>query len=349
MSTEKIVSRRGLFGRKDPKLPETVQSIPVPGLGTVRFVHSAHILRNTRSELGNADAIGLETGDLNLYERLMHQEESKENLRTLIGAHQYRTIMKQAARRHTPMPIFFVDVRITWKDFKIDRLVGRQQNPGHINRRRLLTGLGLIAATAATTVGYKKGLDAVTHDDSKERDGSVVTEMIKWTLSFVAGSATTTGAFAGGGRKPSSAIHKFLIAAMREDKERGYADFSQRVRDLVFADKFVAALEVCKQRGIVEPSIAGFLGSSHYEGVKEALALDPIERRTFIRDLAAHIGERQFDNYDGAGVMRRILRDSSVLPMILLDEKGNISKHRLYTMPIRDSFNAGPKKTGAGN
>ena len=319
MTEGRKITRRALFtGRasEGSKDPDTVTNISIPGIGVVRLVSSVHITGNTLAELGPAVALGFETGNSDIY----GGEDAMVNVMSLPSVLmtnvQYKNVSTEAQKRE--LPIFFIDVYVSSKDSEIDQRVGEAKNPGYINRRKAMLVVGLSGVVGATAFGYKKGIEFAqdfTIPGQTEGSKNIGIEMLEWMAAMFAAVKTVKGGMRVSMRDVTSMLGRYMLAINKEEKERGFLDFTIKIRDLVFAEKLIFALEMCKEMGMEEPTIAGFVGASHAEGVAEALALSREERQAFLRGLAAHIGERRFDDYDGVEAMRRLLKDATILPM----------------------------------
>src|SRR5581483_8123579 len=96
MTEGRNISRRALFGGGvAEKKPKTVETVSIPGLGSVRLVSSAHTVPNTLEELGSAQAIGLETGFFSVYDDL---DKIKKGLKDVLSHPQYKHLLAEATR-----------------------------------------------------------------------------------------------------------------------------------------------------------------------------------------------------------------------------------------------------------
>ncbi|HEY4473951.1 MAG TPA: hypothetical protein VI957_02220 [Candidatus Paceibacterota bacterium] len=318
--TNEITKRDFFGGGKKEKEPKTVTVIELAGLGKVRLISSAHTIPNSLRELGNANALAIETGTwANVYPSVSTVEgktsladETALHTRWTLDSRQYEKLIE--SMRANGAPVFFSDVFIAKN---LLSALSRRSGPekGIFSRRnavRAVVGGGAVASFLVS----KSSMDLL---DQKipHPHASLIEEPIK---TFAAGLFSIT------------AVQKFIEHQSRKRNSLGIflrsqysfgSDMKQNIilkfRDLVMAEKITVALQVCREYGIHDPVLAAPVGAAHVDGMLEALKLSSAERTAFMHQLLDTV--RSVRTKDGGEkAATAILEAAMLLPAVRWDK-----------------------------
>ena len=305
----------GIDTSSQEKVPFLVEEIPL-GNSIIRLVGSSHGEVMTAEELGNAEAIGVETGHLgaSFYENASEWARAIPLMRDYPGSPQYSFAFAHAQEKG--MPIFGIDMPLPRELIEKDRKEVQQEA-----ERGVYSLLAALAVSAAHRSGYFH-----RHISRRTFLGGMVSLGSVGAYLFSDSAAALASVM---GPRSTAATFAHVNAEIKDWK--GLNQFIYNLRDLVMAHKisWLAENAAGLMRDPENKIITIPVGLAHMHGLKKALLLDAKQREQFI---AALIREAEKYVPQEAERLRALV---TKVPAAFTETPGGGLKARNFEAPLR--------------